>query len=200
MLHLSATFLDPTLKLFTFVRSIADREGFLVQVKESLIILAKETNQTIESLYISTEDVDVTRTNHDFDHSNLDVRPQKKAKYDPFTWFQTDNSTTLSTTNQITNIDSLVKKEIQLYIQEVVPKRENFHLLDWWNHHKLQYPLLSKITMQLLVIQASSSESERHFSAFNARHIITSQRNSMLPETIEAVSVVLEGYKNNLIS
>ena len=130
MLHLSATFLDPTLKLFTFVRSTADREGFLVQVKKSLIILAKETDQTIESLYISTEDVDITRTNHDFDHSNLDMQPQKKAKYDTFTWFETDNSTTLSTTNQITNIDSLVKKEI-LYIQEVVPKRENFHLHDW---------------------------------------------------------------------
>ena len=71
MLHLSATFLDPTLKLFTFVRSTADREGFLVQVKESLIILAKETDQTIESLYISTEGVDITRTNHDFDHSKL---------------------------------------------------------------------------------------------------------------------------------
>ena len=109
MLHLSATFLDPMLKLFTFVRSTADREDFLVQVKESLIILAKETDQNIESLYISTEDVDVTRTNHDFDHSILDMQPQKKAKYHPFTWFQTDNSTTLSTTNKITNIDSLVK-------------------------------------------------------------------------------------------
>ena len=87
MLHLSATFLDPTLKLFTFVRSTADRDGFLVQVKESLIILAKETDQTIEILYISTEDVDVTRTNNDFDHSNLDMQPQKKAKYDPLTWF-----------------------------------------------------------------------------------------------------------------
>ena len=52
----------------------------------------------------------------------------------------------------------------------------------------------------LLVIRTYSSESERDFSSFNARHIITSQRNSMLPETIEAVSVVLEGYKNNLIS
>ena len=127
------------------------------------------------------------------------MQPQKKAKYDPLTWFQTDNSTILNNKSNY-NIDSLVKKEIQLYIQEVVPKQENFHLLDWWNHHKLQYPLLSKIALQLLVIQASSSESERHFSAFNARHIITSQRNSMLPETIEAVSVVLEGYKNNLIS
>ena len=40
---------------------------------------------------------------------------------------------------------------------------------------------------------------ERHFSAFNARHIITSQRNLLLPETVEALSIVFEGYKNKLL-
>jgi len=38
-----------------------------------------------------------------------------------------------------------------------------------------------------------------HFSAFNARHIITSQRNLLFPETVEALSIVLEGYKNKLL-
>jgi len=36
---------------------------------------------------------------------------------------------------------------------------------------------------------------ERHFSAFNARHIVISQRNLLFPETVEALSIVLEGYK-----
>ena len=40
---------------------------------------------------------------------------------------------------------------------------------------------------------------ERHFSAFNARHMITSQRNLLLPETVEALSIVFEGYKNKLL-
>jgi len=40
---------------------------------------------------------------------------------------------------------------------------------------------------------------ERHFSAFNARHIITSQRNLFFPETVEALSIVFEGYKNKLL-
>ena len=39
---------------------------------------------------------------------------------------------------------------------------------------------------------------ERHFSTFNARHIITSQRNLLFPETVEALSIVLEGYKKLL--
>ena len=33
------------------------------------------------------------------------------------------------------------------------------------------------------------------FGAFNARHIITSQRSVLFPETVVALSVVLEGYK-----
>jgi len=37
---------------------------------------------------------------------------------------------------------------------------------------------------------------ERHFSAFNARHIITSQRNLLFPETVGALSIVLEGKTN----
>ena len=65
---------------------------------------------------------------------------------------------------------------------------------------KTRYPLLSNIAMRIFVIQGSSAESERHFSALNARNIIDYQRNSMLPETVEAVSVVLEGYKNSIIS
>jgi len=32
-----------------------------------------------------------------------------------------------------------------------------------------------------------------------ARHIITSQRNLLFPETVEALSIVLEGYKNKLL-
>jgi len=40
---------------------------------------------------------------------------------------------------------------------------------------------------------------EQHFSAFKARHIITSQRNLLFPETVEALSTVLEGYKSKLL-
>ena len=51
----------------------------------------------------------------------------------------------------------------------------------------------------VFVIPASSAECERYFSALNARHIITAQRNKMYPETIQVISVVLEGYQNKLI-
>jgi len=47
----------------------------------------------------------------------------------------------------------------------------------WWEQHEQSYPILSGCARRLLVIPVSSAECERHLSAFNARHIITSQRN-----------------------
>jgi len=46
--------------------------------------------------------------------------------------------------------------------------------------------------------EASSAKCERHFSASNARHIITSQRNVLFPKTVEGLSIVLEGYKKQI--
>ena len=39
----------------------------------------------------------------------------------------------------------------------------------------------------------------KHFSAYNVRHVITSQRNLLFSETVEALSIVLEGCKNKLL-
>ena len=64
---------------------------------------------------------------------------------------------------------------------------------------KKQVPTARRHSEENIVSMVSSAECERHFSAFNARHIITAQRNSMLPETVQALSIVLEGYKNGLI-
>jgi len=69
-----------------------------------------------------------------------------------------------------------------------------FDTLYWWEQHEQSYPILSDCArrLSLLVIPVSSVECERHFSAFNARHIITPQRNLLFPETVEALSIVLE--------
>jgi len=50
-----------------------------------------------------------------------------------------------------------------------------------------------------VITAASCAECERRFSAFNARHVITARRNSMYPEIVETISVVLERYKNKLL-
>ena len=64
--------------------------------------------------------------------------------------------------------------------------------------------LTQQITVQhtcarrLLVIPTSSAECERHFSALNARHIITSQR-PIIIMLFAALSIVLEKYENKLL-
>jgi len=58
---------------------------------------------------------------------------------------------------------------------------------------------LSDCARRLFAIPASPAECERHFSAFSARNIITSQHDMMFLETVQALSIVLEGYKNKLI-
>ena len=51
----------------------------------------------------------------------------------------------------------------------------------------------------IFVMQASSAESKRHYSAFNACHIITPIRNRLCPDVVEAVSINFESYKNSLL-
>ena len=200
MLKIELQLIFNTLLVIKFVKSTADRGGYFSQIKESLLILGKELVYNTESVDITMVDAVISSSNNELDHSNLDLQPRKKTKYDAFSWFQTNEASTISPKDQSLNINSQIEEEIQMYISEMTPMMDKYFLLNWWKQHKTRYPLLSNIAMRIFVIQGSSAESERHFSAFNARNIINYQRNSMLPETVEAVSVVLEGYKNSIIS
>ena len=97
-------------------------------------------------------------------------------------------------------LNEIRKYETKLLSSHIVT--DGFDPLRRWGQHEQVYPSLSDCARRLLVIPTSSAECERHFGAFNARHIITSQRNMLLPETVEALSIVLEGwigYKNKLL-
>ena len=102
-----------------------------------------------------------------------------------------------------TPLEDRIRDEIRAYEKEPGPSvvtPVDFDPLQWWSQHIDKLPLLSDIARRIFVITASSAECERHFSAFNARHIIAAQCNSMYPETVQALTIVLEGYKNKLIS
>ena len=60
--------------------------------------------------------------------------------------------------------------------------------LDWWQRvGKLRYPLLYRIALDFLSIPATSCECERAFS--RAKRTITMDRNSLSPDTIEALQL-----------
>ena len=137
-----------------------------------------------------------------------DMPPTKKMKASasPFDWFQCAPDRAVITSAIVTraSVEPLKERvlcEIRKYENEPSPSHIAAAVFDpllWWGEREGSYPLLSNVARILFVITASSAECEQHFSAFNARHIITAQRNLMFPETVEVLSIVLEGYKNKL--
>lgn len=72
-----------------------------------------------------------------------------------------------------------------------------FDPIKWWGAEKYRFPYLSKVAKQILVIQGSSAESERHFST--AGKITRKDRARLHSSTVEAQVVLCEGIKKDLI-
>ncbi len=65
-----------------------------------------------------------------------------------------------------------------------IPLEDKIELLNWWYVQRKEYPILSCIARDYLVIQATSVASEQAFSI--ASQTITSQRNRLDPDTAQA--------------
>lgn len=68
--------------------------------------------------------------------------------------------------------------------------------LKWWKHHQDIYPNLSRMAKDHLCITATSVPSERLFSA--AGDIITSRRNKLHPEVVEATLCLDSWWAGNV--
>ena len=58
-------------------------------------------------------------------------------------------------------------------------------VLGWWREHHVTYPKLGVLARGILAIPASSSSSERNFSA--AGRTIQQRRTSLKPSTVDAI-------------
>jgi hypothetical protein len=73
---------------------------------------------------------------------------------------------------------------------------QTHQILKFWKVHDRRLPVLSTIAKRILVTQASSSESECHFSA---GEIIVNERRSRLSESsVESLIVLREAYLNEM--
>nr|GMD83441.1 zinc finger BED domain-containing protein RICESLEEPER 2-like [Ipomoea batatas] len=61
----------------------------------------------------------------------------------------------------------------------------DFCCLDWWKMNRMQYPILSRMTADILAIHVTSVASEATFSAGTT--VIDSYRASLVPDTVQAL-------------
>ena len=67
-----------------------------------------------------------------------------------------------------------IQRQIQVYEDTSYNSSQDNNPLSFWGHQQQTLPILSKIAKSVLVIQASSAESERHFSM--AGQTVTEER------------------------
>jgi hypothetical protein len=91
MLHFVASFLDPSLRGFLFVKKPTDRQGFFNQVKKSLLSLAQESENVAVTVAAASSATTTTGASVDSEVSSSSSSaqpPVKKTKSGPFDWFQ----------------------------------------------------------------------------------------------------------------
>jgi len=87
-------------------------------------------------------------------------------------------------------------RQIQMYDNMEVDHDYDNNPFTFWYNHKNDLSLLAKISKSVLVIPASSAESERHFSI--AGQIVTEYRSCLDPDYVEALVVLKEAYINKM--
>lgn len=91
-----------------------------------------------------------------------------------------------------------VNYEMTSYENMNVQFYDNFDILEWWNINKNQYPLLYKVSCNILATPASSASSERTFSA--ARGLLNEKRcnTSANNETVNKMMFLQANIPNSL--
>jgi hAT family C-terminal dimerisation region/Domain of unknown function (DUF4413) len=84
--------------------------------------------------------------------------------------------------------------ELDTYLEEpVMENGSNFDLLDYWRVHSTRFPSLSRMARDYLAVPATSTPSERVFSA--GRQLITDFRCRLKAETITACMLLKDWFK-----
>ncbi|KAK3136097.1 hypothetical protein QOZ80_5BG0428050 [Eleusine coracana subsp. coracana] len=94
-----------------------------------------------------------------------------------------DWDTYVSMNAETTNV---VPSEVETYLAKApIPRGENFNIIAWWKSNSLEFPVLSRIARDILVVPASTVASESAFST--GGRVISDFRSHLKPETVEAL-------------
>lgn len=89
--------------------------------------------------------------------------------------------------------DAAVQDEVNQYISQRHAMADDRDLLGWWRINSSIYPKLAKLARSVLCIPASSSSSERVFSA--AGRTIDQRRTSLKPDTVDAILFLHDDHR-----
>ncbi|CAF4039817.1 unnamed protein product, partial [Rotaria magnacalcarata] len=183
-IHWVATYLDPSFKSFFFVSDHSYLATQKKEVRKGLHILASDIIQQFDSYSSQSQ------------HLSSTSPSAKRFKNDPFADFRNRKSTPKSSINDTNALTKELDRQIQLYDSMEIDDGYDNNPFTFWYSHKGDLSLLAKIAKSVLVIPASSAESERHFSM--AGQIVTEHRSSLDPECVEALVVLKEAYINKM--
>jgi hypothetical protein len=181
-MHMMACVLDPGFKTLQFVPEKKDRQQYLKDVRTNLILLSKELPEEAES-------IDLIKSS-----------PPKKVCISSSNPFAAMRVAQHSATNNSTSADKLsVSDRVTIQFEQYLESANCEAVenpLKFWASTDSKMPDLARLARRILVIQASSGESERHFSI--AGNITTPQRSLLSPDVVETLVVLKEASNNNL--
>ena len=82
-----------------------------------------------------------------------------------------------------------IKREMIRYESFSLPPKD-VNILKWWKDHEKILPLLAKLAKKVFTIPASSSKSERVFSA--GGNFVTKKRSKLAPKKVEDLILIKE--------
>ena len=81
---------------------------------------------------------------------------------------------------------SELPSELDTYLAKpTIPRSGHFDVLAWWRSNSLEYPILSRMARDILVVPASSVASESAFII--GKRVISDDRSRLALETVEAL-------------
>ena len=161
-LHIVATWLDPTLKSFSFVSNSEEWKALLQQAEK---VFEGHAVVAAGDLYQNTAENDREGTAEDYENNIEEVAEEqhaKRCKHDPLLEFRNSTMGKQSGTKLkkfARDWKTEVYEEIRRYkcmggvsLHQVNAVRIIFDALVWWGEQKYSFPILSHVAWTILVI------------------------------------------------
>lgn len=96
-------------------------------------------------------------------------------------------------TDELLTSRDIIMKEIEKYKNyELDISSMEINVLEFWNKHKILFPILEKAARKIFCIQASSASSERSFSG--AGNLVDDKRSNLNPNIVNDILVIKSNF------